>query len=113
MYGRRVGTILEHAVAGRALPVADQREIPGLCAGRRSRSIPGLQARGVIVGERLRCRQDQIRLGQFPPVGIVTGAILAAPELPGGIGVLWHGITVREQVMADVTAQVLTAKPLA
>ncbi len=61
----------------------------------------------------LLAKGDSLREAILDAKGYVTGAIHAAPELPGGLGVLWHGITVREQVMADVTAQVLSAKPLA
>ncbi len=59
----------------------------------------------------LLAKGDSLREAILDAKGFVTGAIHAAPELPGGIGVLWHGITVREQVMADVTAQVLRSTP--
>lgn len=55
----------------------------------------------------LLAKGDSLREAILDAKGFVTGAIQAAPELPGGSSVLWHGITVREQVMADVTAQVL------
>lgn len=55
----------------------------------------------------LLAKGDSLREAILDAKGYVTGAIHAAPELPGGTAVLWHGITVREQVMADVTAQVL------
>ncbi len=61
----------------------------------------------------LLAKGDSLREAILDAKGYVTGAIHAAPELPGGLGVLWHGITVREQVMADVTAQVLSATPQA
>jgi hydroxymethylpyrimidine kinase/phosphomethylpyrimidine kinase len=56
----------------------------------------------------LLAKRDSLREAILDAKGYVTGALQAAPELPGGIGVLWHGITVREQVMAEVTAQVLS-----
>lgn len=59
----------------------------------------------------LLAKGDSLREAILDAKGYVTGAIHAAPELPGGLGVLWHGITVREQVMADVTASVLRATP--
>lgn len=55
----------------------------------------------------LLAKGDSLREAILDAKGYVTGAIHAAPELPGGTAVLWHGITVREQVMADVTAEVL------
>ena len=46
---------------------------------------------------------DSLREAILDAKGFVTGAIAAAPELPSGLGVLWHGITVRDQVMANVS----------
>jgi hydroxymethylpyrimidine kinase/phosphomethylpyrimidine kinase len=47
---------------------------------------------------------DSLREAILEAKGYVTGALQAAPELPSGLGVIWHGITVREQVMAEVNA---------
>lgn len=53
----------------------------------------------------LLAKGDSLREAILDAKGYVTGAIHAAPELPNGTAVLWHGITVREQVMADVSAR--------
>jgi hydroxymethylpyrimidine kinase/phosphomethylpyrimidine kinase len=50
---------------------------------------------------------DSLRESILDAKGYVTQVIAAAPELPSGHGVMWHGITVREQVLADVAASVL------
>jgi hydroxymethylpyrimidine/phosphomethylpyrimidine kinase len=50
---------------------------------------------------------DSLREAVLDAKGYVTGAISAAPEVGSGVGVIWHGITVRDQVMAEVTSQAL------
>jgi hydroxymethylpyrimidine/phosphomethylpyrimidine kinase len=52
-------------------------------------------------------KNDSLREAILEAKSYVSGAIAAAPELPGGDAVLWHGITVREQVIADVAAHML------
>lgn len=47
---------------------------------------------------------DSLREAILDAKAFVTGAIHAAPVLPNGRGVVWHGITVREQVLAEVSA---------
>lgn len=48
---------------------------------------------------------DSLREAVLDAKGYVTSAIGAAPELPSGLGVIWHGITVREQAMVDVASE--------
>lgn len=50
---------------------------------------------------------DSLREAILDAKGYVSGAIGAAPELPSGLGVIWHGITVRESVISDATADML------
>lgn len=54
-------------------------------------------------------KSDSLREAILDAKGYVSGAIGAAPELASGLGVIWHGITVRESVLAEITSDIYRA----